>query len=404
MRFVSRPEPPSPPSRLGWHPPPFFLDGLPPLSAEATALFRVRLFDLMAGLVREHEVGPFQIVAGYPPSSLAPPVGATSGGESTRAASTGELGRHRSPAFTAVEPIYRFDQLVLPPSTEEQLLDCVAMLEVAPIVFGTWNLGTIEPHPSTSLNFRGPPGTGKSMAAHAVADRLGKKILLSRLSELESKFHGDGPKNLVELFASASAQDAVLFVDEAESLLSKRFAQPDQASESAINSMRTELFMALDSFDGLAIFASNLPGSYDQAIDSRLLHVDFSLPDLDARIQIWRKHLPPELPLSQDVSLEDLAAVEGVSGRDIKIAIIAAATAAARRGRPEVGSELLVGALERQIADRRNLPGPTIAGHGDEPVLSEDGRRAVADAIHKRLARSSIEEATSAGVATPAGS
>ena len=68
--------------------------------------------------------------------------------------------------------------------------------------------------------------------------------------------------------------------------------------------------MGLDSYDGLVIFASNLPHSYDQAIESRLLSVDFEKPDRMARLEIWRRHLPLRLPLSADVSLDKLAAIE----------------------------------------------------------------------------------------------
>jgi ATP-dependent 26S proteasome regulatory subunit len=129
-------------------------------------------------------------------------------------------------------------------------LDCIEFVKVSPVVFDTWGLRSIEPHPSIAVNFRGPPGTGKTMAAHAAASYLGQKILLSRLSDLESKYYGQGPKNLAGLFESARRENAIIFIDEAESLLSRRFAQPEQAAESAINSMRTELLMALDSFDG----------------------------------------------------------------------------------------------------------------------------------------------------------
>ena len=66
------------------------------------------------------------------------------------------------------------------------------------------------------MNFRGPPGTGKTLAAHAIAHRLGLRIMSARLSDLESKYHGDGPKNLANLFAAATRERALLFIDEAE--------------------------------------------------------------------------------------------------------------------------------------------------------------------------------------------
>jgi len=145
----------------------------------------------------------------------------------------------------------------------------------------------------------------------------------------------------------AAEQDAVLFIDEAESLLSKRFSQPEQAAESAVNSMRAELLMALDSYQGLVIFASNLPHSYDPAMESRLMHVDFGLPDYALRRRIWQIHLPPQLPLGPDVPIDELAEVSGVSGRDIKQAVIDAAVEAARRGNDRVAADRLLQAIRR---------------------------------------------------------
>jgi ATP-dependent 26S proteasome regulatory subunit len=224
------------------------------------------------------------------------------------------------------------------------------------------------------------------MAAHAAASHLGKKIMLSRVSDLESKYYGQGPKNLVGLFESAKEQDAVIFIDEAESLLSRRYAQPQQAAESAINSMRTELLMALDSFDGLVIFASNLPDSYDVAIESRLLHVDFALPDQAARLAIWRLHLPPGLPLEPGgVSVERLAQTDGVSGRDIKLTVIRAAVGAARRRDQWITEQMLATALESQRGARQPAASapPAGAGQGSAPVLNEEE---IASKIKARLA------------------
>lgn len=328
-----------------------FLDGtVSNVPHEDMVLFRTRIFAAIDHLVRKHQTGPFELRIGM------------DGGHADAARSASNNQSKPKPpkiTFTGVEPHYRFDQLVLPVPTIERIMDCVAIVEVAPRVFGDWGLRVIEPHPSIAVNFRGPPGTGKTMAAHAMAHRLGRKILLSRLSELESKYHGDGPKNLVELFNSAKEQEAVLFIDEAESLLSRRFAHPEQAAESAINSMRTELLMALDSFDGLVIFASNLPDSYDAAVESRLLHVEFVLPDAPSRRAIWQAHLPPTLPVATDVTVDRLAETEGISGRDIKMAVVSAAVGAARRGLPKVPLSLLIAATNEQLARRKPTGSPT---------------------------------------------
>jgi len=349
----------------------FFLDASWPdqLPTREIALFRARVSGLLEELVDPSRESEFSFRAGFSRDGLPPSDG---GADDGPAGSSDDDTRQRPPTFTAVEPLYTFDRLILPSPVLDRILDLVALIELQPLVFETWNLRQIEPRPSAAINFRGPPGTGKTMAAHAVSHRLGRKILFSRLSDLESKFHGDGPKNLVQLFRSAQEQDAVLLLDEAESLLSRRFASPEQAAESAINSMRTELFMALDAFTGIAIFASNLPGSYDTAVDSRLYHVDFSLPDYEARKDIWRVHLPAELPLGIDVSIDELASVEGISGRDIKHAIISAALSAARAGSTSISQVRLMAAVAVQVnlakEDRASVASTNIPGNDDVPV------------------------------------
>jgi SpoVK/Ycf46/Vps4 family AAA+-type ATPase len=323
------------------------LPGVPDRDADR---LRVKIAQLISDVAHRHRAAPFQLVARYGAQNA--PSRVTQAGQnlSTDAARDGKDERIE---FVSIEPNYQLEQLIVSADTRERLMDCIEFVRVSPVVFGTWGLQSIEPHPSIAVNFRGPPGTGKTMAAHAAASYLGKKILLSRLSDLESKYHGQGPKNLAGLFDSAKRENAIVFIDEAESLLSRRFAQPQQAAESAINSMRTELLMALDSFDGLVIFASNLPRSYDEAIDSRLLHVDFELPDFDARRAIWQLHLPSSLPVEPSLSIDSLAAVDGVSGRDIKLAVISAAVSAARHNAPYVAEGMLRSSLERQ---RRGRP------------------------------------------------
>jgi hypothetical protein len=354
----------------------YFVDAEWPAPASATdvALFRARLFDAVEKLVDPRTTPSFAFRAGFAPAG-----GRPNPPEAERSAAA-EDGRT---TFTPIEPKHSFDRLVLPAATLERILDLVALVELRPLVFGAWGLSRIEPNPSVAVNFRGPPGTGKTMAAHAVAARLGRPIMLSRLSDLESKFHGDGPKNLVELFRSAREHDALLFLDEAESLLSRRYASPDQAAENAVNSMRTELLMALDSFEGVVVFATNLPDSYDAAIDSRLFHVDFPLPDAAALERIWRAHLPEPLPLGPDVSVPELAAVAGVAGRDVQRAVISAALAAARAGEAEVGQARLLAAIRTQAS--RGPDGNAVSGSGPGPV--NGGGRALDAAEREALAR-----------------
>jgi SpoVK/Ycf46/Vps4 family AAA+-type ATPase len=93
--------------------------------------------------------------------------------------------------------------------------------------------------------------------------------------------------------------------------------------------MRSQLLICLERFRGIVIFATNFVESYDKAFRSRIRDVFFPHPDYSCRLRIWKRHLPPQLPLSQDVSPEELAKEDWLNGRDIKTVIIEAAMRAA---------------------------------------------------------------------------
>lgn len=124
--------------------------------------------------------------------------------------------------YTANPPRYTFDQVILPKKGLEQIESTIGVLQVAPKVSDEWGFRAIIPTASAALSFYGHSGTDKSMVAEALATRLGKKILMATYADIESKFHGEGPKMVKAIFVAAEREDAVLFLDESDSLLSKR--------------------------------------------------------------------------------------------------------------------------------------------------------------------------------------
>ena len=250
-----------------------------------------------------------------------------------------------APKYACREPLFGPDFLVVSAPVRQELDDAIELLKLEPLLFGSWGLNEIEPCPRSALNFHGPPGTGKTLAAHAVASAMERRILSASYADIESMYHGEGPKNVVELFRTAEAANAVLFLDEADSLLSKRLNNVTQGSEQAINSMRSQLLISLDGFKGLVIFATNLVANYDPAFDTRVRHVHFPAPDKEARMELWRRHIPARLPVGE-TSFEALAdSSDGLVGRDIKNAVIAAAVSAARANSRAITQEHLLSAV-----------------------------------------------------------
>lgn len=354
----------------------FRVQGIPTDAARADA---AELRSRLLSAVRDFEAGH----PGRPLELVVTNRGRPSGTQPTDGAADVDVLslEQRASFFHAEQPLYTFDDLILPQVALDQLILAVAIVELRPQVFDAWHLREIQPRPGSALNFHGDPGTGKTLAAHAVASRLGKPIIRAKYSQLESKYHGEGPKNLQALFEAARANDAVLFVDEADSLLSQRFENVSQGSEHAVNAMRSELLLALDEYEGLVVFASNFAQSYDRAFDSRVRHVAFPAPDADARLRLWRRHLVPGLPLAEDVSLAELAELEGLSGRHIRDAVIEAATSARLEGLDRVWQRHLVAAVEAARSQRPILPRgrPTMvaAGSAQESALLAATHRAL---------------------------
>jgi len=81
----------------------------------------------------------------------------------------------------------------------------------------------------------GEPGTGKTMAAHAMAHAFSKKLLIVDYSQIESKYVGDTPKNLKKIFDFAKHIDCVIFFDEADAILSKRVTNMSSATDTSVN-------------------------------------------------------------------------------------------------------------------------------------------------------------------------
>ncbi|MUG98754.1 AAA family ATPase [Scytonema sp. UIC 10036] len=291
--------------------------------------------------------------------------------------------------YKSQQPLFSFDQLVVPSEVKEDLLSAISIIDVEKTVFDEWGLRKIEPFPRTSLNFYGPPGTGKTLAAHAIASYIKCPILIASYAEIESKYHGEGPKNVKAIFKAAERDNALLFIDEADSLLSRRLLNVTQGSEQAINSMRSQLLINLEQFRGIVIFSTNLVENYDKAFETRIKHIFFSLPDEACRREIWKNHLPKELPLSKDISVEELASlIDDVCGRDIKNAIIDASVKVAIQNKSSNNS--LVITKQNLIDSINRIKKSRIIGSRKSSSLSAKEVEEVNEKVHKKLAIESI--------------
>jgi ATP-dependent 26S proteasome regulatory subunit len=265
-----------------------------------------------------------------------------------------ESGEENTP-ITLRDPQFTFDQLVLEDAVMEELHYSIKFESVKYKVYEEWGLKKIDPSPKLALNFHGPSGTGKTMAAQAIAHVMGKKIILASYAEIESKYHGDGPKNVKKLFNFALENNAVLFIDEADSLLSKRLTNVTQGSEQAINSMRSQLLIQIEQFSGIVIFATNLAENYDGAFVTRIKSIHFKKPNQDMRKALWKKMLLDTLPLDSQINAEQLSEIDDICGRDIKNAVVKAAIKVAIDGDTAITQKTLEDSIHAIIESNKEI-------------------------------------------------
>lgn len=261
-------------------------------------------------------------------------------------------GRSASRALDNVAPRHTFADVVLPPATRRTLDQALAQVRNHALIFSRWGLG--ERH-ATGLglvfNFAGPPGTGKTICAEAIANELGMKLLVVDYSELESMWMGETPKNVAAAFRAATEQRAVLFFDEADAVAARRTSGSSLPQDREANTVVNVLLRELDDFNGVVIFATNLAANFDPAFERRIrTHVLFEMPGVDERERIWKVQVhPAKTPLAGDVNFRALAERYEVSGGDIKNAVLKAASAAAGEPVPDRDKRIRQTHLERAI-------------------------------------------------------
>ncbi|MBE3202507.1 ATP-binding protein [Frankia sp. CH37] len=231
-----------------------------------------------------------------------------------------------------ISPAVGWDDLVLPPRTLTTLRHLAGRAAHRGRVLDDWGLrrGGGRGEAVTAL-FVGESGTGKTMAAEVVAGALGVDMYVIDLSGVVDKYIGETEKNLERIFVGAEGLNAVLFFDEADALFGKR-SEVSDARDRYANVEVAYLLQRIESFDGVAVLATNLAANLDDAFRRRLSVVaEFTRPDAEQRLALWRRMLAG-VPLATDVDLEFCAKAFGLAGGDIRNAAVTAAYLGAANG------------------------------------------------------------------------
>jgi ATPase family associated with various cellular activities (AAA) len=247
-----------------------------------------------------------------------------------------------------IEPEVDWDDLVLTPNVRRALLELAARARHRDTVLTEWRMrrGGGRGRGVTAL-FAGDSGTGKTMSAEVIARDLGLDLYTVNLATVVDKYIGETEKNLERIFAEAGGVNAVLFFDEADAIFGKRSDVKD-AHDRYANIESAYLLQRLETFDGLAVLASNLRANIDEAFTRRLdAIIDFPSPTPELRRALWVRCLAPPLPLADDIDLDFLAESFEMAGGNIRSASTTAAYLAAAAGTP-VSMRQVIAAVEQE--------------------------------------------------------
>lgn len=233
-----------------------------------------------------------------------------------------------------IRSAWRLADVVLPPETAATLQEVLLHAHHRDQVMETWGFSAkTQEGRNLSILFHGPSGTGKTMAASALANELGLGLYRIDLAAVLSKYIGETEQRLAQLFDQAETMNIVLFFDEAESLFARR-TEAHNANDRHANLQTGYLLQRIETYPGIVILSTNLLNSLDPAFIRRFpFIIQYPFPGPEQRLTLWRSAFPAGVPQDGELDHELLAEKAVLTGGHIREAAVAAAMYAAAEGK-----------------------------------------------------------------------
>jgi AAA+ superfamily predicted ATPase len=239
-----------------------------------------------------------------------------------------------------VSPRFSLDDFICPPAFRRVLDDVVFYARRYPEIRA--RVGVESVTRSFLVNFFGESGTGKTMAAEAFARELGKDLYVMNFANVESSLLGRTPKNISRAFRAVSPESAIIMLDEADAFVSRRIVDLRQGAEYALNAARGQIIGEIDRFEGTVILATNLFGTYDNAILRRIkFNLMFELPTEAAVAAMLGRFLggDPTIRVDFDGLARSAAGLSGGDIYNISEILVMKSLQRSEAGKPPVGED-----------------------------------------------------------------
>ncbi len=242
-----------------------------------------------------------------------------------------------------LKPTATWDSLILADSLKTQIKTNIRKDVISKLK--EWGMGK-EALSSQKMLFYGSPGTGKTMAAEAIASYLKKDLGIVNLAQVFNKWMGGSEKGVENIFLQARKANCVLLIDEADSILTQRFSEIGSSQENFMNRIVNILLMEIERYDGVTILTTNMENSLDSALERRIqTRIHFPQPSPEIAEQIFRAIIPKTMPIDPTIDFQKLATKYPLTGGYIKNSVINAAKISIEKNKSMVDSSDFEAAL-----------------------------------------------------------
>lgn len=244
-----------------------------------------------------------------------------------------------------INPSKSFNDLILNDEIKGNLYDAVVYAKSVNSKSYQF-INNINPKERLTLLFGGPPGTGKTLSAEVLAKELGKSLWVLSLARVQGSLVGETEKLIENVFIAAQASEAVLLIDECESLLKDRSLSNNSYENRIIN----HLLVLIEKFKGVLVLTTNYAGNIDNAFSRRIdFKLNFDLPGEEQKYLILKGLLEPDAPLEKEVNLKAVVLELPLSGGLIKLGVQRAVMKMVSGGNVHLSEYMLRKAMEETV-------------------------------------------------------